>query len=120
MKKYTSLISFGRFCRVYAVVGAIFVLLLVFSSPYFFIDRPVYGGPEIIILSIIAAISALIHFLVFSAIPDLINLLIRLEKNTRSISDLNNTLKQQAIQRPIQTAPNQQAPNKPTLNVPKQ
>ncbi len=30
MKKYTSLIGFGRFCRVYAVVGAIFILLLVF------------------------------------------------------------------------------------------
>ena len=38
------------------------------------------------------------------------------------LSDLNDTLKQQAIQRPIQTAPiqqapNQQAPNKPQANL---
>ena len=120
MKKYTSLIGFGRFCRLYAVIGSIFIFFGVFFSPSLFIDSPSYGVAEMAILLTLAVVLTSIHFLLFSAIPDLINLLIRLEKNTRGISDLNDILRQQATQRSIQTEPNPQVSNKPTLNVPKQ
>ena len=115
MKKYTSLIAFGRFCRVYAVLGGILTFLAVIFSPYLFIDNPSYGGLEIIILLTMATILTSIHFLFFSAIPDFINLLVRLERNTRGISELNDTLKVQTPLQPIQTTQNQETSSKPTF-----
>ena len=115
MKHYKKLRSFGVLCKMWSVLGVIIVFfgILAFVSD---------GNPDLILFVALplAIIGAVVHFFTFQAATELIILLIRLERNTRGISDLNDTLKQQTIQRPIQTAPNPQTPNKPTLNVPKQ
>ena len=113
MKHYKKLRSFAVLCKIWSALGAIIVFLGIIAVSD--------GNPNIIsfVALPLAVIVAVIHFITFQAATELIILLIRLERNTRGISDLNDTLKQQTIQRPIQTVPNQQAPNKPTLNVPK-
>ena len=98
MKQYKKLRAFAVLCKMWSVLGAIIVFIGIFALI----------AAEEHQLSIIGLplgiLGAVIHFFTFQAATELIILLIRLERNTRGISDLNDTLKQQTIQWPIQAA----------------
>jgi len=123
MSDYRSLRSLSRQYKLIGILGVLAGSIYTLRLALIYLPEDVSDVAGLIESIIALAVGIfLTWFLVVGlfAVGDLIKLLIRIEKNTRGISDLNNTLKQQATQRSIQTAPNPQVPNKPTLNVPEQ
>ena len=119
--EYRKLRFWAAILLLWAKIGSVLCFLvtpLLFAEAMSINDSAEFFATLIVSIPL-GFILALIHYYSVGAVSNLISLLIRLERNTRGIKDLNDTLKQMIVQPKVQQLPVQQSPTRPTLNVPK-